>query len=104
VQVLYDIRELYVNNLASLLREFGDGSLQQDIAEVLYAKTPERTVRTLVAFVQESKRCPISVRGCISKIPMAAASRDCLVHADTEPGRPENCSLASRQLPLRTGR
>lgn len=40
IQVLYDIRELYINNLASLIRAHGDGSLQQDIADVLYSKEP----------------------------------------------------------------
>ncbi|MCU4719583.1 primase-associated protein [Halapricum hydrolyticum] len=86
VQVLYDIRELYVNNLASLLREFGDGSLQQDIAEVLYAKGPGEDGPHPGRVCTGIKEMPEFSEGLYLEIPMAAASRDCLVHADTEPG------------------
>jgi hypothetical protein len=49
IQVLYDIRELYVNNLASLLRGFGEGSLQQ------------------VVSVQPLQKCQSLERDCIWK-------------------------------------
>jgi len=94
VQVLYDIRELYVNNLASLLREFGDGSLQQDIAEVLYAKDPERTDHTPVAFVRGSKRCPSSVTDCISKSRWPQHRGSASFTPILRPEKPGNCSLA----------
>ncbi|MDS0243613.1 MULTISPECIES: primase-associated protein [unclassified Haloferax] len=86
VQVLYDIRELYVNNLASLLREFGDGSLQQDIAEVLYAKDPGEDGPHPGRVCTGIKEMPEFGEGLYLEIPMAAASRKCLVHADTESG------------------
>jgi len=86
VQVLYDIRELYVNNLASLLREFGDGSLQQDIAEVLYAKDPGEDGPHPGRVCTGIKEMPEFGDGLYLEIPMAAASRKCLVHADTETG------------------
>jgi len=86
VQVLYDIRELYVNNLASLLREFGDGGLQQDIAEVLYAKGPGEDGPHPGRVCTGIKEMPEFGEGLYLEIPMAAASRDCLVHADPEPG------------------
>jgi len=41
VQVLYDIRELYVNNLASLLREFGDGVFNR-ISQKCYTRKARR--------------------------------------------------------------
>ncbi|MCU4927115.1 primase-associated protein [Halobacteria archaeon AArc-dxtr1] len=86
VQVLYDIRELYVNNLASLLREFGDGSLQQNIAEVLYAKAPGEDGPHPGRVCTGIKEMPEFGEGLYLEIPMAAASRNCLVHADTETG------------------
>jgi len=86
VQVLYDIRELYVNNLASLLREFSDGSLQQDIAEILYAKDPGADGPHPGRVCTGIKEMPEFGDGLYLEIPMAAASRDCLVRADTETG------------------
>ena len=84
VQVLYDIRELYVNNLASLLRQFGDGSLQQDIAEVLYAKDSGEDGPHPGRVCTGITEMPEFGEGLYLEIPMAAASRKCLVHADTE--------------------
>lgn len=80
IQVLYDIRELYVNNLASLLREFGDPSVQQDIAEVLYAKDPDEADglhpgRVCTGITTQ----PEFGDGLHLEIPMVAASRKCLV-------------------------
>lgn len=90
VQVLYDIRDLYVNNLASLLREFGDGSLQQDIAEVLYAKESGEDGPHPGRVCTGITEMPEFGGGLYLEIPMAAASRDCLVYADTEDGASEN--------------
>lgn len=83
IQPLYDIRELYVNNLASLLREYAEPTLYQEIAELLYAK-------------EDGEEGPHPGRVCTGitekpefegdlylEIPMAAASRKCLVRADT---------------------
>lgn len=39
-QVVHNIRELFANNLISLLREYDDHTLHQEIAEVLYRKPP----------------------------------------------------------------
>jgi len=96
-----DIRELYVNNLASLLREFGDGSLQQDIAEVLYAKDPGEDgphpgrVCTGIKEMPES-----SVTDCISKSRWPQHRGSASFTPILRPEKPGNCSLASEQLPL----
>ncbi|WP_136591300.1 primase-associated protein [Salinigranum halophilum] len=84
IQVLYDIRELYVNNLASLISSYGEWSLQQDIAEVLYSKQPSEDgphpgrVCTGITELAEFGD------GLYLEIPMASASRNCLVRAAAE--------------------
>lgn len=67
IQPLYDIREFYVNNLASRLRKYGDPSLYQEIAEVLYAKESGEEGHTPVVSVQESPRNQSSETACISR-------------------------------------
>jgi hypothetical protein len=84
IQVLYDIRELYVNNLASLIRWYGDGSLQQDIAEVLYSKDPGEDGPHPGRVCTGIKAMPEFGDGLYLEIPMAAASRKCLVRAEDE--------------------
>jgi hypothetical protein len=79
IQVLYDIRELFVNNLASLIREHGDRSLQQDIAEVLYGKAPGEDGPHPGRVCTGIKELPECGDGLYLEIPIAAASRDCLV-------------------------
>jgi len=79
IQVLYDIRELYINNLASLIRVRGSGSLQQDIAEVLYGKDPGEDGPHPGRVCTGIKEMPEFGDGLYLEIPMAAASRKCLV-------------------------
>jgi hypothetical protein len=88
IQVLYDVRELYVNNLASLLREFGEASLQQDIAEVLYVKGPGEDGPHPGRVCTAITEMPEFGEGLYLEIPMAAASRKCLVRAKSEIGDP----------------
>ena len=89
IQVLYDIRELYVNNLASLIRSHGDGSLQQDIAEVLYSKAPGEDGPHPGRVCTGITEVPEFGDGLYLEIPMAAASRTCLMRdgdeSSTEP-------------------
>lgn len=87
IQPLYDIRELYVNNLASLLREYADPTLYQEIAELLYGKEDSEDGphpgRVCTAITEK----PEFGGGLYLEIPMAAASRKCLVRAtSTETG------------------
>lgn len=79
IQVLYDIRELYINNLATLLREFGDPSLLQDIAEVLYGKDPGEDGPHAGRVCTGIRVRPDFGGGLYVEIPMVAASRACLV-------------------------
>ncbi|MDS0300955.1 primase-associated protein [Halogeometricum sp. S1BR25-6] len=80
IQILYNIRELYVNNLASLLREFGDATLQQDIAEVLYAKDTSGESPHPGRVCTGITEMPEFGGGLYLEIPMVAASRNCLVY------------------------
>ncbi|WP_435182192.1 primase-associated protein [Halorussus sp. AFM4] len=82
IQVLYDIRELYVNNLASLIRAHGDGSLQQDIADVLYSKEPGEDGPHPGRVCTGITEMPEFGDGLYLEIPMVAASRKCLVRED----------------------
>jgi len=85
IQVLYDIRELFVNNLASLIRTRGDETLLQDIAEVLYRKPPSEDGPHPGRVCTGIRRLEAFDGGVYIEIPMAAASRHCLVRdADEE--------------------
>ena len=84
IQVLYDIRELFVNNLASLLRTYGDRALQQDIADVLYSKAPGEDGPHPGRVCTGIKEMPTFGDGLYLEIPMAAASRTCLVRQEDE--------------------
>ena len=86
IQVLYDIRELYVNNLASLIREFGDPTAQQDIAEVLYAKEPGEDGPQPGRVCTGIQVIPEFGGGQYLEIPMVAASRQCLMRQRGESG------------------
>ena len=65
--LLGDLRELYVNNTASLVREYGEHSLHQESAETLYRKNLARTAPIRVESVRTSPHVPSSVRTTISK-------------------------------------
>jgi hypothetical protein len=84
IQVLYDIRELYVNNLASLIRAHGDASLQQDIADVLYSKDPGEDGPHPGRVCTGIEAMPEFGDELYLEIPMASASRNCLVRAAGE--------------------
>lgn len=84
IQPLYDIRELYINNLGSLVRERGDRNLQQDIAEVLYRKNPGDEGQHPGRVCTGIKEMPEFGGGLYFEIPMVAASKKCLVHSDTD--------------------
>lgn len=79
IQILYDIRELYMNNLASLLRDTSDSTIQQDIAEILYAKPdspgdphPGRVCTGITTHPDHGEQLFV-------EIPMVAASRRCII-------------------------
>ncbi len=97
IQVLYDIRELYVNNLASLIRTDGGGSLQQDIADVLYSKDPGEDRPHPGRVCTGIKEMPEFGEGLYLEIPMAAASRKCLVRrGDGQSGTTDGGELLTR--------
>ncbi|XVH33819.1 primase-associated protein (plasmid) [Haloferacaceae archaeon DSL9] len=80
--LLGDLRELYVNNIASLVREYEDWSLHQEIAETLYAKDPgEDGVHPGRVCTDITER-PEFGEGYYLEIPLVAASRKCLARAD----------------------
>ena len=80
--LLGDLCELYVNNIGSLVREYEDWSLHQEIAETLYAKDPGEDG------VHPGRVCTgITTRPELGEdyyleIPLVAASRKCLARAD----------------------
>ncbi|EJN56893.1 hypothetical protein HSB1_47100 [Halogranum salarium B-1] len=80
--LLSDLRELYVNNIASLVREYEDWSLHQEIAEVLYAKdSGEDGVHPGRVCTDITTRSEFG-EGYYLEIPLVAASRNCLARAD----------------------
>ncbi|MFC6615979.1 primase-associated protein [Halopenitus salinus] len=96
IQPLYDIRELYVNNLASLLRAYGNTSLYQDIAEILYQKQPGADGPHPGRVCTDIKSVPEFGPGLYLEIPMVAASRDCLVRSGTSTDDDEDSEILSR--------
>lgn len=80
--LLGDLRELYVNNIASLVRKYEDWSLQQTIAETLYAKEPdEEGVHPGRVCTDVTTRPEFGERYFL-EIPLVAASRKCLARED----------------------
>ncbi|MFC4360239.1 primase-associated protein [Halobium salinum] len=80
--LLGDLRELYVNNIASLVREYEDWSLHQEIAETLYAKDPgEDGVHPGRVCTDITER-PEFGEGYYLEIPLVAASRKCLARSE----------------------
>jgi len=97
IQPLYDVRELYVNNLGSLMRAYGDGALQQDIADVLYAKDPGEDGPHPGRVCTGIREMPEFDGGLYLEIPMAAASRQCLVRDEPRPSDVEgNTEIRTR--------
>ncbi|AQL44716.1 hypothetical protein BV210_18350 (plasmid) [Halorientalis sp. IM1011] len=82
--LLGDLRELYVNNIASLVREYEGWALHQEIAETLYAKEPgEDGVHPGRVCTDVTTR-PEGSEAYYLEIPLVAASRKCLARADAE--------------------
>ncbi|GAA0253412.1 primase-associated protein [Haladaptatus pallidirubidus] len=82
--LLGDLRELYVNNIASLVCEYEDWSLHQEIAEILYAKKngedgphPGRVCTDITTRSEFGD-------GYYLEIPLVAASRKCLARTDRD--------------------
>ncbi|MFC4990336.1 primase-associated protein [Saliphagus infecundisoli] len=107
-QVIHHIRELFANNLLSLIREYDDPTLYQDIAEVLYGKPPSEDgphpgrvctdVTTMSqsstdGFDDEFKEDTLYI-----EIPMAAASRACLTRTTDEATSAEETGEIRTQL------
>lgn len=80
--LLGDLRELYVNNIASLVREYEDWSLHQEIAETLYAKDPGEDGVHPGRVCTDITTRPEFGEGYYLEIPLVAASRQCLARAD----------------------
>jgi len=93
VQVLHDIRELYINNLASLLREFGDGGASTGYRRGAVRERPGEGRTAPGRVCTGIKEMPEFGEGCIRN--PNGCGIEGLVHADTRQERPENCSLAS---------
>lgn len=83
--LLDDIRELYVNNLAALIREYGDWALHQDIAELLYAKPAGEDGPHPGRVCTDITTRPRGDDGYYLEIPLVAASRKCLARTTGEP-------------------
>ena len=86
LKLIENIQELYTNNILSLIYDFDDPSFAQDIAETIFGKGPVNGVphagRVCTGIVDR----PDLGDGLFIEIPMAAASRKCLVHVDDEAG------------------
>lgn len=92
IQPIRNIRELFANNLLSLVRESDDPTLYQEIAEVLYRKPPAEDgphpgrvctgVKPMPEFGDDSD----DEEELYVEIPMVAASRACLARTTTEAG------------------
>ena len=80
--LLGDLRELYINNIASLVREYEDWSLHQGIAETLYAKEAGEDGVHPGRVCTDITNRPEFGEGYYLEIPLVAASRKCLARAD----------------------
>ena len=80
--LLDDLRELYVNNIASLIREYDDFALHQEIAETLYAKDSGEDGPHPGRVCTDITKRPEFGEGYYLEIPLVAASRKCLARAD----------------------
>ncbi|WP_254533437.1 primase-associated protein [Natrinema gelatinilyticum] len=80
--LLGDLRELYVNNIGSLVRQYEDWSLHQEIAETLYAKDPVEDGVHPGRVCTDVTINPEFGEGYYLEIPLVAASRKCLARAD----------------------
>ncbi|MFC7215987.1 primase-associated protein [Saliphagus sp. GCM10025334] len=84
--LLSDLRELYVNNIGSLVREYEDWSLHQEIAETLYAKAPGEDGVHPGRVCTDITTNPKFGEGYYLEIPLVAASRKCLARTDGDEG------------------
>lgn len=82
LELLGDLRELYVNNMASLVREYDDWALHQEIAETLYAKDGGETGVHPGRVCTDVTTRPEFGDGYYLEIPLVAASRKCLARED----------------------
>ena len=80
--LLSDLRELYVNNIASFIREYEDHSLHQEIAETLYAKESGEEGPHPGRVCTDITTRPEFGEGYYLEIPLVAASRKCLARSD----------------------
>ena len=85
--LLGDLRELYVNNIASLIREYENRSLHQEIAETLYAKDPGEDGVHPGRVCTDITTNPEFGEGFYLEIPLVAASRKCLARTDGDGGQ-----------------
>ncbi|WP_114578537.1 primase-associated protein [Saliphagus sp. LR7] len=103
-QVIQNIRELFANNLISLIREYDDPTLYQDIAEVLYAKSPSEDgphpgrVCTDVTTMPQFETDEFDEDTLYIEVPMAAASRACLTRTTDEATSAEETGEIRTQL------
>ncbi|GAA0239941.1 primase-associated protein [Haladaptatus pallidirubidus] len=82
--LLDDLRELYVNNIASLIREYDDFTLHQEIAEILYAKESGEGGPHSGRVCTDITTRPEFSGGYYLEIPLVAASRKCLARTDRD--------------------
>ena len=82
--LLGDLRELYVNNIGSLIREYDDSTLHQEIAEILYAKEPGEDGPHSGRVCTDITTRPAFGDGYYLEIPLVAASRKCLARTDRD--------------------
>lgn len=76
------IQDLYVNTISSLLREYGDLSLQQGVAETLYSKPGGEGGVIPGRVCTGIKPVPELGDGYYVEVPMAAASRKCILRGE----------------------